>query len=800
MRVPVSWLKEYIDINLPLIEVTKILTMAGLEVDAIETVTLGFSGVVVGRVISTEKHPDADKLTVAKVTDGIEEFQVVCGAKNCRPGIKVALARVGASLPGGGDKPFKIKKTKIRGVESMGMLCAEDELLLADNSEGIIELPEELKEGHDLSDHFSEQVLEVSLTPNLGHCANMVGVARELHAVTEEPMHLPEVVVKKESGEVIEDSVKVTVHDTIGCPRYACRLIKKVKVAPSPRWLQNRLIASGIRPVNNVVDITNYVLLEFGHPLHAFDFDLIEGGEIIVRKAKEREPFVSLDGKERILHEEDVLICDQKRAVAIGGVMGGLNSEVSDKTENVLLEAAYFHPSSIRKTSKRQGLLTESSRRFERGSDPNQVLYALDRAASLIEAIAGGEVAKGVVDVREGDFPEKIITCRISRINALLGVTFSVGEVETIFDKLYLPNKWDGEDTFTVTIPTYRVDLNIEVDLIEEVARVYGYDNFHKTATVSHTSKTEHAPVFLFERVVRQRLLSEGLQEFLTCDLVGPTILGIVQGPVMPKEAMIKVLNPTSIEQSCLRTSLLPGLLQVVKYNYDHQTTDISGFEVGKIHYKDGGKYHEEEVAAIVLTGKNHPHFWGEKPKDVDFYDLKGIVENLLRELGISGCVYRNNNISTLHPGRQASVYLGELELGSLGEVHPSILRRLDVPQKVFFAEFNLKDLYQNKSCDLKMVPVPIYPGSERDWTVTLKEGIATSYIIESIASVDSHLLENCYILDVYTSEKLGPGIKNVTFRFVYRDKEQTVAQETVDKEHARITDRVRHLLSSKEN
>jgi phenylalanyl-tRNA synthetase beta chain len=796
MKVPLSWLKKYIDTDLPPIEIAKILTMAGLEVDAIEKLDFGFSNVVVGRVIEKEKHPNADKLCVAKVTDGQETYQVVCGAPNCREGMVTAFAKVGALLPDDGEKPFKVKKSKIRGVESLGMLCSESELKISDEHDGIIDFDESYEIGADLAELYSDTVFEISLTPNLGHCANVFGVARELHAATDKLLNFPEVKVDENDDTSINDLTSVTVEDSKLCPRYACRLIRDVTIAPSPQWLQNSLIASGIRPINNIVDITNYVLLELGHPLHAFDYDQLEGKKIIVRRAENLEPFTTLDDKERVMHHEDLMICDGVRPVAVAGVMGGQNSEVSDSTTNVLLESAYFDPSSIRRTSKRLGLLTDASRRFERGCDPNMVPKALDRATMLMQELAGGKVAKGIIDIKKGQFEEKVIACRVNRVNRVLGTNLGVGEVESVFRKLGFDFKWDGEDAFHVSVPTYRFDISQEIDLVEEVARLYGYDNLHRKITSYHNSTQPHSEVFLFEREIRGRMISEGLQEFLTCDLIGPSLLEIVHGPVMSEEALVKVLNPTSIEQSCLRTSLLPGLLQVVKYNYDHQNHDISGFEVGRVHFKQGeDKYHEETVVGIILAGKNHSHHWSDKPREVDFFDLKGVVENMLDGLGIKNLTYKNNELPHLHTGRQASIYIDQLEIGTIGEVHPSIIRKLDVSQRIFFAEFNLQDLFTSRAKDQVMKVIPVYPASERDWTMTLQESIPINDVSRVIRSIDSRLLEKCDLRDIYRSEKLGEGMKNVTFRFVYRDKKKTIAQETVDREHARITDRVRSLM-----
>lgn len=788
MRVPLSWLKEYIELPQTPIHIAKMLTLAGLEVDAVETVAASFTNVVVGKVLEVQKHPNADKLVVAKVTDGTETFQVVCGAPNCREGIKTAFAKIGASLPEEGGKEFKVKLSKIRGVESSGMLCSGKELHINEDSDGIMEFSMNAVEGTNVADMFSDTVFEISLTPNLSHCACVVGVARELAAHTGGKMKYPEIKVT-ETPEKIEGSTKATVLDFAKCPRYTGRLIKNVKIGPSPDWLQNRLNACGIRPINNIVDITNYVLLELGQPLHAFDFDKLNGKQIVVRAAQEGEKFVTLDGKERVLSANDLLISDMTKGVAIAGVMGGLDSEVTDQTTNILLESAFFHPSTIRKTSKRLGMITDASHRFERGVDPNGVVQASNRAAELMAKLAGGQVVGGIIDQKEKDFPEKKVSFRLSRTNAVLGTHLSVGEVDSILKRLEMPFEWDGRDSFKVTIPTYRFDINGEIDLIEEVARVYGYENIDKKTPYYSSSTLLNTPIFSFEREVSNLLIGEGLQQFLTCDLIGPKMLEVIKGIDAPlEEGMIKILNPTSVEQSIMRTSLLPGLLQVVKYNYDHQNHNLRGFEIGRIHYKKDDQYREEYAAAIIMTGQNHPHWWKHKSHESDFYDLKGIIENIFRELGIEGYTFRNNQLPTLHTGRQASIYVGENEIGTFGEVHPSIQRRLDVPQRILFAEMDLQSLYRLRKPLQKMKPLPIYPCSERDWTIKLKEEIPIEQVFNAIHSIPTTLLEEVTLLDVYRSEKLGKEFKNVTFHFVYRDKEKTIAQEAVDAEHARVT------------
>lgn len=791
MKIPLNWLKDYIDIKLFPEEISKVLTMAGLEVDAIEKVTLPCEKVIVGKVLETHKHPEADNLIVASVSDGQQTHQVVCGAPNCRPGIKVAFAVIGSTLKDVEGKAFKIKKSKLRGVESSGMLCSAKEIGLSDDDDKIIELDGDLKDGADLSELYGDIVFEISLTPNLGHCASLIGVARELSASTNTAYRLPSVSLSVDSASQIKNLVSVKVENQESCPRYACRALRGVSVGPSPDWLKQRLEAAGLRSVNNVVDVTNYVMLELGHPLHAFDADKLQGNQLVIKNARSGEKFTTLDGKERVLEERDLLICDQNRPVAIAGVMGGLDSEVTDQTKNLVLEAAYFAPGAVRRTSKRLGLMTDASKRFERGCDPNILSLALDRAAELIHQVAGGKVADGMIDVAAKTFSKKQIKCRLSRINKLLGTQLSAGEVEGFLLKLEFLNQFDGEDTFLVQVPSYRNDVNEEVDLIEEVARVYGYDYITKSGTLFQSSHIPHTPIFVFEREIRTRLLTQGLQEFLTCDLIGPSSISVVHGTDQAHASWVKVLNPTSIEQSILRTSMLPGLLQVVKYNWDHQNQDIAGFEIGRIHFKENEKYLEQSVAAIVLSGKSTPHHWDGKPKNYDFYDLKGIIENLLGGLNIE-VTFKSNDLPMLHPGRQSSIYAGSILIGSFGEIHPTVLRRLDVPQSVLFAEINLNDLMAIlPASDVQMKAISIYPGSERDWTITLKEATPIEELYKALRGVNSRLLEKVSLQDIYRSDRLGHGLKNVTLRFYYRDQTKTIAQEKVDGEHGRIVENV---------
>ncbi len=788
MKILLSWLKEYIALEETPAQIAKMLTMAGLEVDAVRDLSAGCQGVVVCKILDVQQHPQADRLKLASVTDGEKVYHLVCGAPNCRPGIKTALAVVWATVLDYDGKPVKIKKSKIRGVESDGMLCAPAELGLV-GDDGIIELADHIKEGTDVASLYNDVEFEISLTPNLGHCSSILGVARELSALTGIPIQLPQIEVTTNSN--LKTEIKVT--SPVDCPRYACRLLKGVTIGESPDWLKKRLEASGIRPINHVVDATNYVMLELGHPLHAFDSDKLTEKQLVVRNAKKGESLTTLDGKERILEERDLLICDGDKPVALAGVMGGANSEVGASTKNILLEAAYFSPGAIRRTSKRLGLMTDASKRFERGTDPNGLALALDRVTMLIQQVSP-EVTCGEIQTTCGDFPKKIVKVRLNRINQLLGTHLGVGEVEDVFLLLGMHSTCDGSDCFSVEIPTYRNDVQEEVDLIEEVARIYGYDHIDQGSNSFSFSTIPHDTVFLQEREMRERLLREGLQEFLTCDLIGQAILDIVGESGIPEKMWVKVLNPNSSEQSILRTSLLPGLLQVVKHNQDHQNHHIAGFEIGRVHFKENETYREPSVVGIVLAGESHPANWNVKSVAWDFFGLKGIIENLLNEIGVTGFEFKESSLSMLHPGRQAAILVGSVTVGVMGEIHPVVLRRMGISQRVLFAEMNLADLFAARPADRLMRSIPIYPGSERDWTLTLKEEVPVSELFKEINAVKSPFLESSSLVGIYRSDQLGKGLKNVTVNFVYRDKEKTISQEVVDREHAHLMNQVERL------
>lgn len=786
MKVPLSWLKEYLNFSQTPEELAHVLTLAGIEVEGIDAAPLKFSGVVVGEVLEASKHPSADRLNVAKVSDGKEEFQVVCGAANCRAGLRVAFAKIGASLTDEEGKTFKIKKGKLRDVESFGMLCAADELGLG-TGEGIMELSDEYIVGTDLTGYYSDVILDVSLTPNLGHCMSILGLARDLSAHLNIPLTKKEFTLEDE-GEDIHKLIAVHLIDKKQCPRYSCRAVLGVQVGESPEWLKKKIEACGIRSINNVVDVGNLVMLELGQPLHMFDYDKIDNKEIFITAETDHKEMETLDDALRLIPPESLLICDRSKPLAFAGVMGGKSSAVTEGTTNIVIEAAYFTPQAIRKTAKMIGLKTDSSQRFEKGIDPNNVVAALNYAAYLLQKVAGGKVAKGVIDQKVHEFAEKKVNCRTDRVNSLIGTQLSTGEIATLLGRLGIHSVEEKLHEQLMSIPTYRNDISIEEDLIEEVARIYGYNNIPKQAPKHVSSTLFNSPLYELEKVARRRLIGEGLQELMTCDLISPAQAEMSLENTMGKEALVSVMNSYSAEQSVLRATLLPGLLQAVKYNWDHGNPNIAGFELGRVHFKEKDNYFEPSTAGIILSGKKSPYHWDPKPIEFDFFDLKGMVENFFASLKIEGVQFVISHLHNLHPGRQAKIVKNDTILGIVGEVHPDHVAKLDVPQRIFFAEINLNELMPFVPKQWKVADLSQFPGSERDLTVTLNEETPIAMILNAIKATPSRLLEKVILLDLYKSEQIGKDKKNATFRFFYRDTEKTIAFETVEREHARIT------------
>ncbi|MBS0622866.1 MAG: phenylalanine--tRNA ligase subunit beta [Verrucomicrobia bacterium] len=776
MQFPLSWLKSFVSFSGSPEELSELLTVSGLEVDRMVPTPLSFQGVVTALVVETERHPNADQLTLATVTDGKETLQIVCGAPNCRAGIKVALAHIGAQLDNGA---FKIKKSKIRGVESFGMLCSEQELGFSTTSNGILELPAETPLGVDLTTLYGDLLLEISLTPNLGHCNSVYGIARELSALCQQPATLPPL---KDPEKTETFSVQVEVKAPQLCPRYACLSVKGVKVAHSPEPLRHLIEACGMRSINNVVDATNITMLELGQPLHAFDLKKLQGS-IVVQELKEEQLIKTLDGEERRIPKDTLCICDQRGPVAIAGVIGSWETQVDEETVDLLLESAHFTPMAVRQASRACLVKTESSKRFERGVDPNGVIQALHRCASRITELCGGALGE-LVEVGEKNFPSPIVAGRLSHTNRLLGTSFTQSEAESLLRRLAFDVTFDDADRFHCTIPTYRFDVRKEVDLIEEMGRLFGFQNLPKSTPRYPQSTLPHSRDYLLEQELRRRLIGEGLEELVTGNLVSEKMLTSFPNPLLPPATWVKVLNPSSIEHAVMRTSLLPSLLQVVAKNSCHGETSLASFEIGRIHFRLDEQYHEQPMCALLLTEVAG-----------DFFSLKGMVENLLEGLNLPKARFERSQFESFHPGRQAKIIVEGVEVGVLGEVHPSTLRLFDVEIATFVATLSLMDLKLKRQNEPKMRPLPLFPASQRDWTITLDEQIAYGAILDAIEKTRSRLLQKVSLLDIYRSAAIGEGKKNVTLRFLYRDARKTLSVEAVEAEHARIVRGVQQTL-----
>jgi len=778
MKLPLSFIKSFIEINLPAEKIAETLVMLGIEVDAIYNPKPPFSGVIVAEVKSVERHPNAEKLQVAQVFDGTETVQVVCGAPNCRAGIRVAFAKIGAMIIG--EKTLKIEKTSIRSVESNGMLCSASELsMYEDNSGTILELPMDTPLGSDCIPLLWDPAFEISLTPNLGHCMSAIGIARELSAALHIPLKSDHKKWKEMSGNL---TITASVEDDTLCPRYTARIIQQIKVAPSPFWLQRELRTAGLNPINNVVDATNYVLLKYGQPLHAFDLDKIEGKKIRVAASKAAISFDGLNGSTHEVPLGTLLISDAAKPVAIAGIMGGANSAVSNTTQTILLEAASFDPIAIRISSKKIGLRTDSSLRFEKGVDPSAVGQLLDVAAQLIADLTGGQILSDPIDCKKREFTPRQITCRSSRVNKLLGTKLSENEIHDIFHRLGFGVKGD-----LIEVPLYRSDISIEEDLIEEVARIYGYNNIDRPLPLATTPQLPNDPEHLFEVELRRRLIGLGLQEFLTCDLISPKLIETLDEFSTEKSKFLQTLHSKSEDYSILRPSLLPALLQTVRSNIDQKNHSLAVFELGRIHFLDKGKPVEYPMAAILLSGKENPKHWDRKPGDFDFFDLKGYVENLLIGLRMPASDFTPGNHPTFHPGRQADVTIQGIRIGTIGEINPALLAKFDIKQKVYYAELNAHHLLSLQEPPPKMKLLAQFPSSERDWTLPLKLKTNISTIFDAIKSVQSPLLEQFQLIDLYNSEQTF----NVTLRFVYRDRSKTVSFDEVDAAHTKLVEEV---------
>ena len=782
MRVPLGWLKEYVDFDLAPQDLAERLTMAGLEVEEIERLGEGLSGVVCAELRATRPHPNAERLTLCDVFDGEKTLQVVCGASNMKAGDKVALARVGAVLPPTGVHPegLKIRKARIRGELSMGMLCSSSELGIegAGGEDGILILPPDVVPGEDVAEvlGLKEIVLEVAITPNRPDCLGIVGVAREVAAVCGTELRLPAIELA-EGGGRIEGAASVTVLDDRGCPRYSCRVVRGVRIAPSPRWMQARLEASGLRPINNVVDVTNYVMLELGQPLHAFDYDLVDSHSIVVRAAREGEVMETLDGVSRRLGPDDLLIADPAKPLAVAGVIGGASSEVGEDTRCVLLESAYFDPVRIRRTSKRLNVRTESSYRFERGVDPEGVTRALDRAAFLIARLAGGEVLEGRIDVYPRPYAPRRLELRPERVSALLGIGVDADEIAALLRPLGMEAAPTDEGWLEVTVPTWRVDVEREADLVEEVARLKGYSSIPSTLPSVSMAAGEVDEIERVAARVREVMVGSGFYECINYSFEEPERLTLFDD-----RPPLAIVNPLSVESSAMRTTLLAGLLRNAALNVHRQEQDFGLFELGRCFLPSENGPLPREVLRVgaVARGRLGVGFWERREEGVDFYDIKGVAENVLDALGIGAeaeFTPRGGAHPFLHPGKSATLSVGGRPVGYLGALHPRVQSLYELPRgELYVMEMELAPLARAvREGGRRFEPLPRFPSIRRDLALVVDEEVPVGDILGVVEAAGAPLVERAWVFDVYRGEGIDRGKKSVAISLVLRSKDKTL-------------------------
>ena len=805
MKVTYNWLKEYVDFDSSPDELIEVLTMAGLEVESVEKVSGGFDGIVVAEVLEKKQHPDADRLSLCKVNDGQEIRQIVCGATNFDVGSKVPLALPGCEMPSDpNEKPFKIKVGKIRGIESCGMMCSAKELGIAEDASGLHILPEDARVGQSFAEHIGREgddvVYDLEVTPNRPDWNSVIGIARELSALTGNPLRFPEIPKLPTNDEEASDLFDVLLDNAEQCPRYNARIVRGVKVGPSPDWLRNKLEMVGVRSINNVVDVTNFVMLETGQPLHAFDFHLLskkEGAEkpvILVRSANEEEKFITLDDKEHELASSDLLIADETKGVALAGIMGGLNSEIGIETKDVFIECAYFDPKNIRATAKKLAINTDASYRFERGCDPSCCDLVSRRAAQLIIDIAGGLLVKGNIDVYPSPIQTKEISLRFSKADKLLGIDIPADQQVANLKGLGLEEvSRDGDNSVLFRIPTSRVDLKSEVDLIEEVVRIFGVDKVPSTpprgCVGSHSFDTVHDA---FEEI-RTILIGLGLYESQTQTLVA----GKALGPIGINQ--VELEYPLSSEQDKLRTSLLPGLINVLKHNANHEVADLAMFEIGRVFHDEDGAPVEGWRLGLALTGRRFiPYHEGENRDAInEFTDLKGILEEFAEQFGMRGVAYERNDLSGDFFVESGSVSLGNKIVGTLGQLSPLIARQYDLKHPVFVAEFDLDLVLQRRTVKRSFKLLPAFPGTRRDIAMIVAEDVTHDAVLASIRKAKPKNLKEVELFDVYRGEGVEDGYKSVAYAFHYRSDEETLKDKQVDAIHEKVIEQLRNDLNA---
>ena len=784
MNVTLNWLKAYIDFEFSPTELADRLTMLGIEVESVKHLGADLEGVVVGSVTSIRPHPNADKLVLCQVdTGGTEALQIVCGAPNVREGMLAPVATIGATLPVG----LTIKRAKLRGETSEGMLCSEKELGFSDDAAGLMELSTGIPFGTPLSEALGldDIVFELEITPNRPDCLSLIGIAREIRAETGNSLKPPTVDLT-ESDINVQDLTSVTIDAPDLCPRYAARAIQGVKVTESPAWLQQRLESVGIGVINNIVDVTNFVLMEYGQPLHAFDYHKLTENRIVVRRAREGEHITTLDEVERELTPDMLVIADAEQPVALAGIMGGYDSEITEGTCDVLLESAYFNPSSVRATAKALGISTEASYRFERGADPGVVLAALDRASQLIAELADGTSCEGVVDVYPGQQPLTEIQLRPERVNFVLGTSLEASEMVQILNRLGFDVDATG-DIYHVTVPAFRADITREIDLIEEIARVHGYDNIPTTLPKGDIPVPAQDPKTEIRKRIKHFLLAAGMMEAVNYSFCDPNCFDKIRlNPDDPLRNTLRLQNPLSPEMSVLRTTLTPGLLANAQHNRNHQIDTIALFEIGGVFVHDGEEKEPERVAG-VLAGQIGEGVYSDPYRPPDFFDIKGLVEEMLEVCGVVDWTLQKTDTSTFHPGRNAEVLLGDKRIGVFGEAHPEVLENYDLPYKAYLFEFDLEGLTDVATFAKRFEPISVYPKVARDLAIVVDKEILSDMPTALIYTTGGDSVDSVRLFDVYEGEQVPKGKKSLAYTITYHSATETLTDKAVNALHDEV-------------
>ena len=779
MLISLNWLKQYIDLDgIEINEMENALTMIGQEVEKIDIVGGNLDKVVVAHLEEVKKHPNADSLTLCKVNNGKEILQIVCGATNHKTGDKVALAQVGARL----KEDFTIKKGKIRGEESNGMLCSEDELGIGSDKDGIIILPEDAPVGVPFKDYLgiNDTVFELEITPNRPDCLSHIGIARELSAYYGKELKYPETEIKSEISEKTSDNVKVSIEDSNLSRRYVTRILKNVTVKESPKWLKERIESVGLRSINNIVDVSNFILMEMNHPNHVFDLDKIEGNEIKVKSAVKGDKLVTLDEQERELEDGDIVICDSKKILALGGVMGGLDSEVTDNTKNILLEVAQFNPQNVRKTSRRLTLSSDSSYRFERGIDVEDSIKVINRLANLIQEVAGGEILNGYVDVYPVPHENKVAELNFERLNRFVGKVIPREKVIEILRNLEIDVKDNGE-TLTLTAPSYRGDLELEQDYFEEVIRMYGFDNIENILPRVDINKNSTLDTTKLTDRVKTICASVGLKEVINYSFIPKDALQKLKFTGVSEDKLIDISNPITEDFVTMRPTLLYSLIKNAKDNMNRNVSNIRFFEVSRTFEKAEELAKEDIKVGIILAGENDKTLWNPKPVHYDFYDLKGIVEEIFSKLKFQSFSIKRSVQTEFHPGRSADIFVGKEYIGSFGEIHPDVLENFGLNKKtVLVAEFNIELIKKYINKPFVYQGIVKYPAVPRDLALVMNENILVGDVLKTIEKIDKKV-EKVELFDIYQGIGVEPGKKSVAISILLRDNSKTLEEKEIN-------------------